>query len=217
MMVDQVVDIVEFGIPGGQGDRGRDNQLKIGTVTTGATGAAAAASIVGTYPEQTLNLTLPRGSTGATGAGQNWADILGKPTTFTPSAHTHTVAEVTGLAARLAAIETVTEGTVVVNSGWVFSTSRLRKTGRRVLADITIGRTSALALTGVVVVPGTIPTGFQPETLQRYTPGLNLNGSVDAWIAPDGSINLRTFFSGGITISTNTQIAIQGVSWDTPV
>lgn len=32
------------------------------------------------------------------GAGINWADVLNKPSTFTPAAHTHTVADITDLA-----------------------------------------------------------------------------------------------------------------------
>ena len=43
-------------------------QLSIGTVTTGAAGSKASASITGTSPNFKLNLTIPRGNTGATGA-----------------------------------------------------------------------------------------------------------------------------------------------------
>ena len=41
--------------------------LQIGTVTTGAPGTAAAASITGTAPNFFLNLTIPQGITGPTG------------------------------------------------------------------------------------------------------------------------------------------------------
>ena len=43
-------------------------QLSIGTVTTGAAGTNASASISGTSPNFKLNLRIPRGNTGATGA-----------------------------------------------------------------------------------------------------------------------------------------------------
>lgn len=43
-------------------------QLSIGTVTTGAAGSNASASVTGTSPNFKLNLTIPRGNTGATGA-----------------------------------------------------------------------------------------------------------------------------------------------------
>ncbi|MGO4666579.1 hypothetical protein [Bosea sp. 2RAB26] len=52
---------------GGVGPAGPANSLAVGTVTTGAAGAPAAASITGAAPSQTLNLTIPRGDTGATG------------------------------------------------------------------------------------------------------------------------------------------------------
>ena len=61
------------GDPGDKGDKGDKgdsgaagpaNSLAIGTVTTGAAGSSASASITGTAPAQTLDLTIPRGSTG---------------------------------------------------------------------------------------------------------------------------------------------------------
>jgi len=55
-----------------------DASIAIGTVTTGAAGSSAAASLSGTYPTYTLNLTIPRGATGASGAGTG--DVLGPAT-----------------------------------------------------------------------------------------------------------------------------------------
>jgi len=49
------------------GDVGPANSLAIGSVTTGAAGSSASASITGTAPSQTLNLTIPRGNTGVQG------------------------------------------------------------------------------------------------------------------------------------------------------
>lgn len=46
-----------------------DASISIGTVTTGAAGSSASASLTGTFPAYTLNLTIPRGNAGATGAG----------------------------------------------------------------------------------------------------------------------------------------------------
>lgn len=46
---------------------GPANSLSIGTVTSGAAGSAAAASVTGTPPAQTLNLTIPAGATGGQG------------------------------------------------------------------------------------------------------------------------------------------------------
>lgn len=46
------------------GPTGPANNLTVGTVTTGAAGSSATATITGAAPNQTLNLTLPRGATG---------------------------------------------------------------------------------------------------------------------------------------------------------
>jgi hypothetical protein len=53
------------GPQGATGAAGPANTLAVGTVTSGAT---AAATITGTAPNQTLNLTLPKGDAGAAGA-----------------------------------------------------------------------------------------------------------------------------------------------------
>ena len=54
------------GPTGATGPTGPANTLSIGTVTGGG---SASATITGTAPSQTLNLVLPTGATGATGAG----------------------------------------------------------------------------------------------------------------------------------------------------
>ena len=59
-------------VKGAQGQPGEPNTLTIGTVTTGEPGTQASATITGTSPNQILNLTIPRGNTGATGDISNW-------------------------------------------------------------------------------------------------------------------------------------------------
>ena len=63
------------------GPTGPPNALAIGTVTTGAPGSAADASISGAAPSQVLNLTLPAGATGAVSAWEYYAagrpDVVG--------------------------------------------------------------------------------------------------------------------------------------------
>lgn len=58
---------LQLSLNGATGPTGPANVLEIGTVTTGETNTPAAASITGSSPTQTLNLTLPKGNTGATG------------------------------------------------------------------------------------------------------------------------------------------------------
>lgn len=55
------------GIQGVKGDTGPANTLAIGTVTTGAAGSPAAANITGAAPNQTLDLTIPKGDKGDQG------------------------------------------------------------------------------------------------------------------------------------------------------
>lgn len=71
------------GVKGDKGDTGNTgatgpaNTLTIGTVTTSPPAGSAAATITGTAPNQTLNLTLPRGDQGPAGsvADGNKGDI----------------------------------------------------------------------------------------------------------------------------------------------
>lgn len=55
------------GAPGAQGPTGPAPNLSIGTVSTGAAGSNASASISGTSPNYTLNLTIPTGAQGPQG------------------------------------------------------------------------------------------------------------------------------------------------------
>lgn len=59
-------------VVGDPGNPGPANSLSIGTVTTLAAGSSATASVTGASPSQTLNLGIPRGATGATGAVSAW-------------------------------------------------------------------------------------------------------------------------------------------------
>lgn len=56
-----------YAVNGKVGAAGPSNILNIGAVVAGATGAPASASITGTSPTQTLNLTLPAGAQGTQG------------------------------------------------------------------------------------------------------------------------------------------------------
>lgn len=56
------------GEPGPAGEDGLTPTLTIGTVTTGAPGTDAEATITGTAPNFVLNLTIPQGEPGTSGA-----------------------------------------------------------------------------------------------------------------------------------------------------
>jgi hypothetical protein len=53
-----------YAVNGKIGPQGPPNILNVGTVTTGATGTPASATITGTSPAQTINLVLPTGANG---------------------------------------------------------------------------------------------------------------------------------------------------------
>ena len=66
----EVSAVAVTGLKGDTGETGATNTLAIGTVSTVAAGGSATATITGTAPNQTLNLGIP---TGATGAQGSWA------------------------------------------------------------------------------------------------------------------------------------------------
>lgn len=73
------------------GPAGPATTLAIGTVTNGAAGGAAAATLTGSAPNQTLNLTLPTGATGP-------ANTLAIGTVSTGASGTNAIATITGAA-----------------------------------------------------------------------------------------------------------------------
>ena len=81
------------GAKGDKGDKGDDGadgatpNITIGTVTTGSAGSSASATITGTTPNLTLNMTIPRGAKGETGA--NGKDGLTTAISVNGSTYTH--------------------------------------------------------------------------------------------------------------------------------
>jgi hypothetical protein len=90
--LDLVIPRGDKGETGNTGATGPANSLSVGAVTTGAPGSAAAASITGAAPAQTLGLTIPRGDVGATGAKGDKGDTGN--TGATGPANTLTVGDV---------------------------------------------------------------------------------------------------------------------------
>ena len=74
---------IDFGIPQGEkGDTGETPSFSIGTVTTGAAGSDASASITGTDEEPVLNLTIPQGLKGDAGNGDMLAPAYSTSATY---------------------------------------------------------------------------------------------------------------------------------------
>lgn len=100
------------GPQGIQGPAGTAATIAVGTVTTGAAGSNAQIQNVGTSSAAVFDFTIPRGDTGSAGSvawddvtskpatatrWPSWGEVTGKPSSFPPSAHTHSIANITGL------------------------------------------------------------------------------------------------------------------------
>jgi hypothetical protein len=122
----QISFVIPQGPRGLQGDGGPYTTVQAGTVTTGAAGSAAKIDTVTSGGTVTLNFTIPRGvdgtanladetpqPLGVASAGSasraaradhvhatptiSYGNLTGVPSTFAPSAHSHSVSEVSGL------------------------------------------------------------------------------------------------------------------------
>ena len=126
----QISFVIPQGPQGPQGDGGPYTTVQAGTVTTGAAGSSAKIDTVTSGGTVTLNFTIPRGVDGtanladetpqplgvasagsATRAARadhvhatptiSYGNLTGVPATFNPSAHSHSVSDVSGLQSAL--------------------------------------------------------------------------------------------------------------------
>lgn len=121
------------GDTGDTGSAGPSNTLSIGTVTTGLAGSSASASITGTSPSQTLNLTIPTGNTGASGA-VGPANTLSIGTVNTGTAGSSASASITGTAPTQTLSLTIPRG----DTGATGATGTNNTTIVRKIADETV-------------------------------------------------------------------------------
>ena len=112
---------LQLSLNGPTGPTGPANVLNIGTVTTAETGVSASATITGSSPTQTLNLTLPKGNTGSTGPqGIQGVQGIAGPNTITSSTSTDKTGYIFGngttIAGATAATKDGTPNTLVLRS-----------------------------------------------------------------------------------------------------
>lgn len=99
-----------------------------------------------------------------------WSEVTNKPSTFTPAPHSHAVADVTGLAARLAPLEQDTGDrniTALVPGASGAGHWTMRRVGRWVytnLYDLNLAATSQ----DYWQVAGFLPVGFRPPAASQY-------------------------------------------------
>lgn len=188
------------GPTGATGAAGPPNSLNIGTVTTGAPGSAAAASISGAAPNQTLSLTIPRGDVGPTGAtgatgstgatGTPGADGAPGATGATGPANTLAIGTVTTGAAGSAASATITGAA---------PNQTLNMTIPRGDTGPAVNLANPTAQIGLTVVNGVAATAMRSDAAPR----------LDVTISPDWTGNHT--FGGAASRQTNTRISSRGL------
>lgn len=154
------------GATGATGATGPANSLSIGTVTTGSVGASAVATITGTAPSQTLNLTLPTGATGATGStgATGPANSLAIGTVTTGASGSSAAATITGTAPSQTLNLTIPQGpsgaTVTIGSTTTLSagaSATVNNSGTTSAAIFNFGiPTGATGPSGVIGVTGVV-------------------------------------------------------------
>lgn len=174
------------GVKGDTGNTGPVNTLAIGTVTTGAVGSSASASITGTAPNQTLNLTLPTGATGATGtAGATGpANTLAIGTVTTGAAGSNASASITGTAPNQTLSLTIPQGVAGTagtngSNGATYTTTSTSPTSQAVGTG-----SKTFTITGVNGTPNYVVNQlvrvYSTSTPQNYMQGLVTSTSTNS-------------------------------------
>jgi hypothetical protein len=196
-----------------RGDTGPANTLTIGTVSTGVAGSSAAASVTGTAPNQTLNLTIPTGAAGSTG-NTGPANTLVIGTVSTGAAGSSASATITGSAPNQTLNLTIPTGPVGSNgsngtNGVTYtttstsSTSQTVGTGSKTFTIVGVNGTPNYQINQLVRV-------YSSSTPQNYMQGLITatgtgtitvnateiggSGTITSWtIVPTGSPGTQIF------------------------
>lgn len=138
----------------------------------------------------------------------SWADVTGKPTTFTPTAHSHSAADVTtgtlAVARGGTGISAYTAGNYIRASG---STTLAQRTPAQFRSDIGAGTVTSIA-TGNGITGGTITTtgtlGLTGQALALHN--LGTSGIIARTGA--GTVAERTITAGtGITVTNGNGVS----------
>jgi hypothetical protein len=169
------------GVQGVIGNTGPANSLSIGTVTTGAVGTSASATITGTAPTQTLNLTIPTGATGATNSL-----VIG--TVTTGAAGTSASATITGTAPN----QTLN---LTIPTGATGSVGNI--TAANITDSTTVGR-ALMTATDAAAGRTAIDAAVSTHTHTEITTGTDA-ATANTFVKRDASANatFNTVFSSG--------------------
>ena len=194
-----------------------DLDIDIGTVTTGAAGSSAAATLTGTAPDLTLNLTIPRGDPGATGAGtgdllaaNNLSDVAVAATAFS---NIKQAASTTATGVVELATDTEAAGGTTNDTTRTITTDHLHK-ARADVASATTTDLGAVAsnfarITGTTTITslGTAAAGVWRDvtfdgalTLTHNATTLIIPGGANITTAQNDRMRVRSLGSGNWTV-----------------
>ncbi len=189
------------------GGVGQAGTLTIGTVTTGPAGGLAAASLVGTAPNQTLDLTIPVGLPGATGP-QGPAGAVGPANTLSigsvvsgPTAAASLVGAVPNQTLDLVLPQAAGSVTGVV-AGAGLSGGTITTTG-----TVTLSAATTAALGGVIVGNGLAVSAGTLSNAGVLSLGTIVPASAaGSLLGTDGTLNSAVAISlgGGLALSGGT-------------
>lgn len=174
------------GAQGSPGATGPAVNLTVGTITTGAPGAAATVTITGTAPNQSLSMTLPKGDTGPTGptGAAGPANTLSIGTVTTAAAGSSASATITGTAPTQTLNLTIPRGAAGADGTFDSSTAMLlagsqTATGAKTFSAATVFG-STIAVTGVAtftVAPAVPDNAFSIAKVNGLAAALSAAGS----------------------------------------
>lgn len=136
----------------------------------------------------------------------------------TPTAHTHPVSDVAGLAARLAALE-YGSGVRQINSfispGWTPATdgARIIRHGREVALYVDLYRVGELTGSFGAVID--IPAGFRPMGVGYQSPAKVTSGPTGWWEMSQNNLRIRDL-DGTVTDGARIRNTIKWTTLDTP-
>ena len=157
---------------------------ELGTAIHSGNYNSYAPTLTGTGASGTWNISISGNAATATNAP--WSGITGKPTTFTPSAHTHTASDITGLPTKLSAFTN--------DVGYITGITKSMVEGV-LTGNITSHRhsqylTSALRPAKMPTSESMFPPGYFVITINNNTSKWVLSFDVKI-VVPDGSYTIR--------------------------